>query len=216
MHFVYAIWLIPAVLILHIHAGIGLEEAVFGAEPSADDAAQHVFFFLAGFYAVAHEIALQHGVMGAGDDPAFGSAEIEGGECPFHETALEIIVQRYYQGTDAVGIKCKGRLYGINGIDNLYFAGQTDAEVIIVCALAIGEAAVELLNFLKGEPASGITAHHHLASGRVSAREHIAPLLLGEAGEVDAVAAGWGIDEGVAHDEVLVGVVAEHHRLIPG
>lgn len=46
------------------------------------------------------------------------------------------------------------------------------------------------------------------------ARKHIAPLLLGEAAEVDAVAAGWGIDKGVAHDEVLVGVVAEHHRLI--
>lgn len=46
------------------------------------------------------------------------------------------------------------------------------------------------------------------------AREHIAPLLLGETAEVDAVAAGWGIDEGVAHDEVLMRVVTEHYWLI--
>jgi hypothetical protein len=46
------------------------------------------------------------------------------------------------------------------------------------------------------------------------AREHIAPLLLGEASEVDAVAAGWGINERISHDEMLVRVVAEHYRLI--
>lgn len=152
--------------------------------------------------------------MRPGDNPAFGGTEIKGGECPFYETALEIVVERYYQGADSAGIKCKGRLYRINGIDNLYFAGQSDAEVIIICALTIGQATVELLNFLKGEPASGITAHHHLASCRVPAREHIAPLLLGETAEVDAVAAGWGIDERISHDEMLVRVVAEHYRLI--
>ena len=113
-----------------------------------------------------------------------------------------------------MGIKRKGRLYGINGIGNLYFAGQSDAEVIIMCALTIGKATIELLNFLKSEPASGITAHHYLASGRMPAREHIAPLLLGEASEVDAVAAGWGINERISHDEMLVRVVAEHYRLI--
>lgn len=152
--------------------------------------------------------------MGAGDNPAFGRAEVEGRECPFHETALEIVVERYHQSADAVGIECKGRLYRINGIDNLYFARQSDAEVIIVCALAIGEAAVELLNFLKGEPTAYVTAHHYLASGWMPAREHIAPLLLRETAEVDAVAAGWGIDERISHDEVLVGVVAEHYRFI--
>ena len=46
------------------------------------------------------------------------------------------------------------------------------------------------------------------------AREHIAPLLLRKTSEVDAVAAGWCIDEGVAHDEVLVRIVTEHYRLI--
>ena len=48
----------------------------------------------------------------------------------------------------------------------------------------------------------------------MSAHEHIAPLLLGETAEVDTAAAGWGVDEGVAHDEVLVRVVTEHYRLI--
>ena len=83
-----------------------------------------------------------------------------------------------------------------------------------MCALAIGKATIELLNLSEGEPVSGITAHHYLASGRVPSREHIAPLLLGETAEVDTAAAGWGIDEGVAHDEVLVRVVTEHYRLI--
>lgn len=152
--------------------------------------------------------------MGAGDDPALRGTEVEGGECPFYQTALEIVVERDRQRTHAVRIECKGRLYGINGIDNLYFAGQSDAEVIIIGSLAVGQATVELLNLSEGEPDSGITTHYYLASGRVSAREHIAPLLLRETAEVDTAAAGWGVDEGVTHDEVLVRVVTEHYRLI--
>ena len=46
------------------------------------------------------------------------------------------------------------------------------------------------------------------------ARQHIAPLLLRKTAEVDTAALGRGIDERVAHDELLMGVVAEHHRLI--
>ena len=84
---------VPYVTKLHIGTTVRLIINMFGLKPSYDDATEIVFLSLAILDAVSHQVSLQHGTPGTGNDFAFRGAEIEGAQCLFYQTALKGVIQ---------------------------------------------------------------------------------------------------------------------------